>query len=58
MLLCDNFRILIRISLTFIPEGPVHNKSSSGQEKVWRRIADKILPETMLIHFTDAYTRP
>ena len=49
---------LFRIALTFIPEGPAHIKSSSGQEKVSRRIGDKILPETNPIHFPDAYTQP
>ena len=52
------FVFSIQIALTFIPEGSAHIKSSSGQEKVSRRIGDKILPETNPIHFPDAYTQP
>ena len=53
----DKHRILIRISLKFVPKDPIDNKSALVQVMVWRRTRDKGLPEPMLDEFTDAYIR-
>ena len=53
----EKFDISIRISLKFIPEGSIDNKWALVQVMTWRRTGDKPLPEPMLAHFTDAYTR-
>ena len=53
----EKFYILIKISLKFIPKGPIDNKAALVQVMPWRRIVDKPLPEPMLIPFTDAYMR-
>ena len=50
------FFIPIRISVKFVPEGPIDIKSALVQVIAWRT-ADKPLPEPMLTQFTDAYTR-
>ena len=51
----ENFYILIRISLKFIHMGLTDNKSALVQVMVWRQTGDKLLPETLLTQFTDAY---
>ena len=48
-------RIIFRISLKFVPKGPIDNKSALVHVMAWRRTGDKALPEPMLIKFTDAY---
>ena len=48
----EKFRILIEISLNFVPEGSVDNKWALFQVMAWRRIGDKPLPEPMLTPFT------
>ena len=53
----EEFRVLIRISLKFIPIDPINNNSALVQVMAWRRIGDKPLPEAMLTQFTDAYMR-
>ena len=53
----ENFCILIRIPLKFVPEGPINNNPALVQVMAWRRIGDKPLPEPMLSQFTDAYMR-
>ena len=53
----DIFFISIRISLKFVPEGPINNKTALVQVMAWRRIGDKPLPKPMLTQFTDAYMR-
>ena len=53
----ENFSILIRISLNFVPMGPIYNKSALVQVMAWRRLGDKPLSELMLTQFTDAYMR-
>ena len=53
----ENFYILIRISLKFVPKGPITNKWALVQVMVWRRNCDKPLPEPMPIQFTGAYMR-
>ena len=51
----ENVRISIKISLKFVPKGPVDNKSALVQVVAWRRTGDKTLPEPMLSQFTDAF---
>ena len=53
----ENFRILIRISLKFVPYGPIDNKWALVQVRAWRRTGAKPLSEPMLTHFIDAYMR-
>ena len=55
--LYENARISIRISLKFVPKGPIDNKSALVQVMTWRRTGDKPLSEQMLTQFTDAYMR-
>ena len=49
--------ISIRISLRFVPKGPIDNKSALVQVMACRRTGSKQLPEPMLAQFTDAYVR-
>ena len=49
--------ILIQISLKFVPNGPIDNKSPLVNIMTWRRIGYKSLSEPMLTRFTDAYMR-
>ena len=49
--------ILVRISLKFVPKGPIDNKSALVQVLVWRQTDDKPLPEVMFAEFTDACMR-
>ena len=53
----ENVRISIKISLKFVPEGPIDNKSALVQVMAWRRTGDKPLPELMLTQFNDVYMR-
>ena len=53
----ENDKIMIQISLKFIPRSPIDNKSVLVQVMAWRRTGDKPLPETMMTQFTDAYMR-
>ena len=50
----DRFRI--RISLKFVPKGPVDNKPALFQVMAWRRKGDSQNPIHMT-RFTDAYMR-
>ena len=50
-----NDRILIQISLKFVPKGPVDNKSTLVQVMAWPPTGNESLPEPMLTQFTDAY---
>ena len=47
--------ILIQISLKFVPNGSIDNKTALVQILAWQRTGDKLLPEPMLTQFTDAY---
>ena len=49
--------ISIKISLKFIPKGPIDYKSALVQVVAWHRTGEKPLPESMLTQFTDAYIR-
>ena len=52
-----NDRILILISLKFVPSSPIDNKRALVPVMAWRRTGDKPLPEPMLIQSTGAYMR-
>ena len=52
-----NVYISIKISLNFVPRGPVDNIPSLGQMMAWHRSGDKPLSEPMVVYFTDAYMR-
>ena len=45
----ENVRISIRISLKFVPNGPVNNIPWLVQIMAWRRSGDKPLSETMMV---------
>ena len=53
----ENVRIAIQISLKFVPNGSIANKSVLVQVMALRRTGDKPLPEAMLTQFIDAYMR-
>ena len=56
----DNVRISIKISLKFVPKGPVKNIPALVQKMAWRRSGDKPLFEPMMVSLlTHIYvTRP
>ena len=43
----ENIRISIKISLKFVPEGPINNIPALVQKMAWRRLGDKPLSEPM-----------
>ena len=47
--------ILIRISLKFVPKGPIANNSALVKVMAWCRTGAKPSPEVILTQFTDAY---
>ena len=51
------FLISIRISIKFVPKGPIDNNEALVQAMVWRRTGDKPLHEPMLNQFNDEYMR-
>ena len=51
----EKFHILIQISLKFVPNAPIANKSALVQEMAWHWTGDKPLLEPMMTYFTDAY---
>ena len=53
----ENFRISIKISLKFVPKGPIDNKSALVQVMAWHWTGDKSLPEAMVVHFIGACMR-
>ena len=53
----EKFCISIRISIKFVPKGPIENKLESVRIMAWRRRGDKPLAEPMLTQFTYAYMR-
>ena len=57
ILLNENVRILIQISLKFVPVGSIDDKTALVQVMAWRRTGDKPLPEAMLTQFTEPYMR-
>ena len=57
ILLNENEKILIHLSLKFVPRSPIDNIPASVQLMAWHRTGDKPLPEPMMTQFTDAYMR-
>ena len=55
ILLNENDKIRIQISLKLVPGSPIDNNPSLVQVMGWRLTGDKPLPEPVLIQFTDAY---
>ena len=51
----ENFCISIRISLKFVPMGPIDNKWALVQVMAWRRTGNKPISEPMLTQFTGTY---
>ena len=47
--------ILIKMSLKFVPKGPIENIPALVQIMAWRRIGDKLLLEPMLNRSADIY---
>ena len=45
----ENVRISIKISLKFVPKGPINNIPSLVQIMAWRRSGDKSLSEPMMV---------
>ena len=45
----ENVRISIKISLKFVPKGPINNSTALVQIMAWRRPGDKPLSEPMLV---------
>ena len=53
----EKFCILIKISLKFVPEGPIDSNQALDKTMAWHRIGNKPLSEPMLSSFTDTYMR-
>ena len=49
----EKFCILIKISLKFVPKGPIDNNPALVEIMAWRPLGDKPLSEPMLTRFTD-----
>ena len=45
----ENVRISIKISLQFVPQGPINNYSALVQIMAWRRSGNKLSSEPMMI---------
>ena len=45
----ENVRIWIKISLKFVPKGPINNNPALVQIMAWRRSGDKPFSETMMV---------
>ena len=44
----ENFRISIKISLKFVPKGPINNNPALVQIMAWRLLGDKPISEPMM----------
>ena len=49
ILVNENVRISIKISLKFVPKGPINNIPTLVQIMAWRRSGDKPLSESMMV---------
>ena len=49
--------LVFKMSLKYVPKGPIYKNQAVVQIMAWRRIGDKPLSELMLTRFTDAYMR-
>ena len=54
-LMHEKFCVLIWISLKFVPKGPIDNTSVLVQVIAWCWSGYELLPEQVLVQFTDAY---
>ena len=45
----ENVRISVKISLKFVPKGPINNNPALVQIMAWRRSGDKPLSEPMMV---------
>ena len=45
----ENVIISIKISLKFVPKGPINNNPALVQVMTWRRLGDKALSEPMMV---------
>ena len=45
----------MKISLKFVPKGPINNIVALVQKMAWRQSGDKPLSEPMMAYFSDAY---
>ena len=56
----ENVRIPIKISLKFVPKGPINNNPALVQIMAWRRSGDKPLSESMMVRLLThiCVTRP
>ena len=45
----ENVRISIKISLKFVPNGPINNIPALVQMMAWRRLGDRPLSESMMV---------
>ena len=56
----ENVRISIKISLKFVPKGPINNNPALVQIMAWRRSGDKPLSEPMMVNLLThiCVTRP
>ena len=52
-----NVSISIKVSLKFVPKGPINNIPTLVQIMAWRWTGDKPLTEPMMTQFKDAYMR-
>ena len=51
----ENVYISIRISLKFVPKGPINNMSALIKIKAWRRPGDKPLSEPMIVRLPTVF---
>ena len=51
----ENVWVPMKISLKFVPKGPINDKSTLIQIMVWHQTGDKPLFEPMMAHFNDDY---
>ena len=51
----ENVWIPIKMSLKFVPKGPINNIPALVQKMAWRQTGDKPLSEPMMTQFNDAY---
>ena len=53
--LCENYCILIEISVIYVPNCPINTKPALIQVMAWWQINDKPLSDPMMALFTDTY---
>ena len=57
ILLNENDKIPIELSLKLVPMSPIDKKPALAWVIAWHRTGDRPLPEPMMTQFTDAYMR-